>query len=243
MDQVVGRKEVKFDIRRFNWIGTQEKSHPILYIRADAPYKSIDDMIKAKVPPKCGGTGTAGSDYIMGKILEEILGAKIDRVMGYPGGSEIDVAVERGEVVCRGMTIAPHFGREPFITWHKKGFDRHLVQGGRERDPRVPEAPTVFELMDKYRTPEEGRRIAEVMLSGGEFGRPMMAPPGVPKERVKILREAYVMALRDRGLLEEAKKGRMDVDPTPGEELQALVRKVMDQPADVLRRVKEILAN
>jgi len=122
LDQFVGRKEVKFDVRKFYWIGTQEKSDAQLYMRADAPYKSLGDIIKAKEPPKCGATGTASTGYILPKILEETLGAKFNIVLGYPGGSEIDVAVERGEVICRGQDIPSHFGREPFTTWHNKGL-------------------------------------------------------------------------------------------------------------------------
>jgi tripartite-type tricarboxylate transporter receptor subunit TctC len=241
MDQVVGRKEVKFDLLKFIAVGTQEKSHLVLYMRADAPYKSIGDIIKAKESPKCGATGTAGADYILAKILEVTLGAKINSVLGYPGGSEIDVAVERGEVVCRGMTIPPHFGREPFMTWHKEGFDRHIVQGGRKRDSRAPDTPTVYELMSEYKTPEMSRRVAEVLLAGGEFGRFMFAPPGTPVEQVKTLRDAYTKAMNDPQLLAEAKKGKMDVDPTPGEELQGMVRKAMDQPPEVIEGVKKIL--
>jgi tripartite-type tricarboxylate transporter receptor subunit TctC len=243
LDQLVGRGEVKFDVRKFYWIGTQEKNHIILYMRADAPYKSIGDIVKAKEPPKCGSTGTAGADYIVAKVLEETLGAKINTVLGYPGGSEIDVAVEKGEVACRGMTIPPHFGREPFDTWHKKGFDRHLVQTGRNRDPRAGDAPTIFELMNEHKTPESSRRVAQVMLAGGEFGRMMLLTPGTPAERVKILRDAYARALKDTELLDEAKKGRMDIDPSTGEELQALVQEILDQPPDVIGRVKKILGN
>jgi tripartite-type tricarboxylate transporter receptor subunit TctC len=243
LDQLVGRGEVKFDVRKFSWIGTQEKNHIILYMRADAPYKSIGDVVKAKEPPKCGSTGTAGADYIVAKVLEETLGAKINTVLGYPGGSEIDVAVEKGEVVCRGMTIPPHFGREPFDTWHKKGFDRHLVQTGRNRDPRAGDTPTIFELMSEHKTPESNRRVAQVMLAGGEFGRMMLLTPGTPAERVKMLRDAYARALKDTELLDEAKKGRMDVDPSTGEELQALAHEILDQPPDVIGRVKKILGN
>lgn len=243
MDQLVGRKEVQFDARKFFWIGTQEKSHMVLYMRADASYKSVGDIIKAKEPPKCGSTGTAGADYLLAKILEETLGARINSVLGYPGGSEIDVAVERGEVICRGMTIAPHFGREPFISWHKKGFDRHLVQGGRKRDPRAPDTPTIYELMDEYKTPEMSRRVAQVILAGGEFGRPMLVPPGTPPEHVKTLREAYAKTLKDPELLAEATKGKMDVDPSTGEDLQALAKEALDQPAGVIERVKKLLGN
>lgn len=241
LDQLAGHKEVRFDVRKFQWIGTQEKNHLILYMRADMPYKSVSDIVKAKEPPKCGATGTAGADYILAKVLEETVGAKINSVLGYPGGSEIDVAVERGEVICRGMSIPPHFGREPFDTWHKKGFDRHLVQTGRKRDPRAGDTPTVFELMEEYKTPELNRRVAQVMLLGGEFGRMMLATPGTPSDRVKILREAYAKAMKDPELLDEARKGRMDVDPSPGEELQAIVQEVMDQPPEVIERVKRIL--
>ena len=243
LDQLSGRKEVQFDLRKFHWIGTQEKNHIILYMRADTPYKSIADILKAKEPPKCGATGTAGADYIVAKVLEETLGTKINTVLGYPGGSEIDVAVERGEVVCRGMTIPPHFGREPFESWHKKGFDRHLVQTGRKRDERAPDTPTIFELMDEHKTADLNRRVAQVMLVGGEFGRMMLATPGTPADRVKILREAYAKAMRDPELLAEAKKGKMDVEPSTGEELQAIAQEVLDQPAGVVERVKKILGN
>lgn len=241
LEQLVGRKEVEFDVLKFHWIGTQEKSHTVLYIRADASYTSIEDIINAKEPPKCGSTGTASADYVFSRILEEAVGAKISTVVGYPGGSEVDLAVERGEVVCRGQTIAAHFSREATITWHKKGFIRHLAQSGRKRDSRLPDTPTIYELMDSYKTSEVKRRVADVILSAGEFGRPMLVTPGTPAERVRILREAYSKAMKDPELLAEAKKGRMDVEPSTGEELQAVAKQVMDQPREVVERVKKIL--
>src|SRR3972149_6855168 len=80
MDQLAGRKEVQFDVRKFNWIGTEDKRHMVLYMRADSPYQSIDDIIKAKEPPKCGSTGTVSSDYLLARILEVTMGAKINTV-------------------------------------------------------------------------------------------------------------------------------------------------------------------
>lgn len=243
MDQLVGRKEVQFDVRKFGWIGSPVSETVVLYMRKDAPYKSISDIVKAKEPPKCGSSGTAGSDYILAKLLEESIGAKFNTVLGYQGGSEIDIAVEKGEVVCRAHNISAHFGREPFNSWHKKDFDRHIVQTGRKRDPRLPDTPTVYELFNEYKTPDVSRRVAQVMLVGGELGRPMLATPGTAPERLRILREAYAKALKDSELLAEAKKGKMEVDPTSGEELEDLIKKVMDQPQEVLDRVKKMLAN
>ena len=243
LDQLVGRKEVQFDARKFGWIGSPASETIVMYMRADTPYRTVHDLVKAKEPVKCGSSGTASGDYILSKLLEEAVGAKIDTVLGYPGGSEIDLAVEKGEVVCRAHNISAHFGREPFDTWHKKNFDRHIVQTGKKRDPRMTDVPTMNELFDQYKTPDATRRLAQVLLAGGDFGRPMMVTPGTPLDRIKILRAAYDKAMKDPELLREAEKGKMDVDPTSGEELEALVKKTMDQPKEVLARVQKMLEN
>jgi len=240
--QLVGRPEVKYDLRKFAYIGSQEKTPTMMYFRADSPIKSLDDIIQAKEPPKCGSSGTTSTAYTVSKLLNEAFKAKTISISGYQGGSEIDLAVERGEIVCRGMDIPPHFGREPFDTWHKKGFDRHLIQTARKRDPVVAEAPTIYELMDQYKTSESNRRLANVLLGGAEFGRLMLVTPGTPPDRVKMLREAYAKAMKDPELIAEAKKGRMDMDPSTGEELQALLQEIMDQPPDVIERMKKILS-
>jgi len=95
LTQLTGRAEVKFDVRKFEWIGTQEKWTQMLYFRADAPFKTIGDVIKAKEPPKCGASGFSSSGYILPKVLEETVGAKFNIIVGYAGGKEIDLG--RGE--------------------------------------------------------------------------------------------------------------------------------------------------
>ena len=242
LDQMVGRKEVQYDVRKFKWIGSPEKSDVLLYMRADTPYKTIEDIRKASTPPKCGSTGTAGTDYILARLIEDTLDAKIDSVLGYPGGSEIDLAVEKGEVQCRGLTAAPFFGREPFISWRKRNFVNVLLYGGVKRDPRIPDTPTIYEIFDKEKTPEESRRVADVILRGGDFGRPWVMPPATPAEVVKVMRAAYAKAMADPALLDEAKKGKFDVEFVPGEELEQLANKMMSQPPGVVARVKKLLA-
>jgi len=236
-------EEVKFDVRKFNWLGSQEKGQMMLYIRADSPYKSIDDIIKAKEPPKCGGSGPSDQTALLTRLLEETVGAKFVRVLGYKGGSEVDVAMERGEVTCRATRITVHFSREPFLTWEKKGFDRHLMQAGTKRDSRLGDVPTIFELMDKYKTSEVGRRLARVILAGDELGRPMVAPPGVPADRVKILRDAYNKSLRDPDLVAEVNRSKLDMESSTGEEIQSLYKELMTQPREVIERVKKIDEN
>ncbi|MSP38603.1 MAG: hypothetical protein EXR70_08950 [Deltaproteobacteria bacterium] len=243
LDQVVGRKEVKFDMRKFEFIGSQEKTPTMLYFRADSTFKTLTDIINAKEPPKCGSTGTASTGYLLAQIMDEAFKAKMTTVTGYQGGSEIDIAAERGEIVCRGMDIPPHFGREPFDSWHKKGFDRHILQSGPKRDPRMGDAPTLFELMDQYKTSDAVRRAARIIMASGDFGRPMLAGPGNPPERIKLLRDAYAKAMRDPALIEEAKKGQMDMEYTSGEDLQNLMKDLLNQPREAIDRVKKILAD
>jgi hypothetical protein len=173
--------------------------------------------------------------------LEDALGAKFGLGLGYQGANDVDLAVVRGEVVCRDLGLTAHFSREPFLSWHAKGFDRHLLQTGRKRDPRAAETPTIFELMDRYKTPDVNRRAMEVLTAGEGFGHPMMAPPGTPADRVKILRAAYAQALRDPELIAEAQKGGWLIEPVLGEELQSLAERIMVQPPDVVNQVKKIL--
>jgi tripartite-type tricarboxylate transporter receptor subunit TctC len=240
LTQLSGQKEVQFDLPKFNWIGSLENDDMMIFARADAPFKSISEVVRQKVKPKCGSTGVGSSDYVMSKILEETINAQIQHVTGYPGSSEIAIALERGEVLCMGLTISTYYGREPFLTWVKTKFVRFLAQSGRKRDPRVGDAPTIYELMDEFKTPATKRRVAEAMLQGGEWARPLMAPPGTPADRVAVLRAAYEKVTRDPELIAEAKKMRIEVTPLPGEKLQATAKEVMNQPPEVIAQIKKL---
>ena len=205
-EQLAKRPEAKFDWTKFNWIGSTVSSNSHMYMRADTPYKTIEDVRTATTPPKCGATGVTSSAYYMPKLLEDAIGTKFEVVSGYVAGSDIDLAVERGEVMCRAFTINAFFAREPFITWRKKNFVRVLYQTGSRRDPRLKDVPLFNELMDKYKTSENVRRLTKVVLAADEFGRPIVFPPGVPADRVKIIRDAFNKTISDPALLAEAEK-------------------------------------
>src|ERR671914_2200588 len=241
-NQLQGNKEVKFDWPKFTWIASPDKSEHMLYMRADAPYKTMQDIRKASEPPKCGATGTGTSGHYIPRMLEETLGTKFTIVTGYAGGNEIDLATERNEVVCRSFTTAAYFAREPYHTWRKKNFVRILMQTGHKRDPRLPDTPLLSELMNEFKTPELGRRVVTVMLGSGELGRPVVASPGTPPERTQLLRDAFMKSMNDPTLLEEAKQKKLDITPVPGEELAKIAREVIDQPQDVVDRIRKILA-
>jgi len=240
-EQLAKRPEVKFDWSKLVWIGSTVSSNSLMYMRADTPYKTIEDVRTASTPPKCGATGVTSSAYYMPKLLEEATGAKFDVVPGYVAGQDIDLAVERGEVMCRAFTVNAFFAREPFITWRKKNFVRVLYQTGNKRDARIKDVPLFNELMDKYKTAENVRRLVKVVLAADEFGRPIVFPPGVPADRVKIIRDAFYKTIHDPTLLAEAEKRRLDIDPASGEELDALAKEVMTATPDIVDRVKKLI--
>ncbi len=240
-DQLVGRKEVQFDWSKFTWIGSPEQNDILHFVRADTPYRTIEELRNAKEPPRCGSSGTGTTGHYFPRLLEEVFGVKSIIVGGYQGGAQIDVAVERGEVVCWSPVVATFVGREPYVSWSKKGFVRVVVQTGKKRDARLGDVPTIWELMDRYKTPEASRKLVQVVITGVALGRPILSSPGIPAERLKTLREAYAKMLADPELLKEASKRRWEVRPLSGEELESLAKQVIVQPPQVVERMKWVL--
>ena len=241
LEQLAGRKEVQFDWAKFTWIGSPERTEEVLFIRSDSPYKTIDDLRKIPEPARCGATGIGSVDHYFPKLLEDILGVKFNIVVGYPGAAEVHLAIEKGEMQCHVGSVSSFLDREPGRTWAKSGFVRVLVQGGKKRDPRLPDAPTIYELMDRYKSPRAVRGLANVLLSPGVLGRPMVAAPGIPAERIKILRAAYATTLNDSALLADLKKRGWQASPVSGEELESVAKEVMAQPSEVVEKMKQLL--
>ncbi|MGH7817797.1 MAG: tripartite tricarboxylate transporter substrate-binding protein, partial [Candidatus Binatia bacterium] len=242
-DQLLGAKEVRFDWQKFSWIGSPERIDQVLFMRADGPYKTIEDIRKAAEPPRCASLARNGLGYHLPKILEEGIKAKFHFVVGYGGGGEMNLAIEKGEVHCRAGTVSAYVGREPTRTWAKNGFVRALAQSGATRYPKLPDVPTVYELMETYKAPDAIKRVAKVLLSAGDLGRPFIAPPATPADRVKTLRAAFSKTMSDPELLADAKKRGWDIDLLAGDELEKIAKEIMVQPPDVIDRVKQLLGN
>jgi tripartite-type tricarboxylate transporter receptor subunit TctC len=239
--QLLGRKEVQFDWAKFTWIGTPEENDELLFIRSDQPYKTLLDLRQAGEAPRCGASGVGSTGFYIPKLIEEIFGVRINVVTGYPGAADVDLAVEKNEVHCRGTTISAFFGREPGRTWAKNGFVRFLVQTGDKRNHRLPDTPTIWELMDQEKGMDAKKRLARVVLGPGAFGRPILATPGIPPDRVKLLRVAYLNMLNDPEFVVEAKKRQWEIAPVSGERLEALAKEVINQPPDIIERMKKVM--
>ena len=239
MDQLVERKEVQFDARKFGWIGSPVGETVVMYMRSDAPYKTIHDMVKAKEPAKCGSSVTASGDYMLSKLLEDSIGAKIQPCLGYPGGSEIDIAVEKGEVVCRAHNISAHFGREPFDTWHKKISTGTSCRPAASATRAYLTCPPLTTCLSSTRRPTSPPCRAS-STRGRRLRQADAGDPRHPRRAHKDSCAAYDKALKDPELLQEAEKGKMDVNPSSGEELEEIIKKVMDQPKEVTARVRNV---
>jgi tripartite-type tricarboxylate transporter receptor subunit TctC len=240
-NQLAGRKEVQFDYPKFNWIGSVDRSGNVMYIRSDSPFKTIYDVRRAAQPPKCTATGTGTVGHYTPKLLNETIGTKFDIILGYPGGPEMDLAVEKNEAQCRAFTHAAWFSGEPYRSWQAKGFAHVLIQTGNKRDERLPQVPTLDELMTEFKTNDLGRRLANVILASGELGRPYIVPPGIASERLKLLRQAFMKLMVDTEFLADVKKRGLEVKPSTGEELEKLAKDVMSQPREVIEKVEKLM--
>jgi tripartite-type tricarboxylate transporter receptor subunit TctC len=241
LDQMVGRQEVKADFRKFNWIGSFNKAPMMAACRSDTPYKSIAAIRAAKVPPRFGQSGTGSISYVFGSLIEKILDLKIKNVTGFQSGRETDLGMERGEVDCRATSDITVI-RAPWNRWVKENFVTFVIQQGPEKSALLPPVPTVAEL-----APPESKplvNLMDIMLAYTEFDRPFAAPPGLSKERLQTLREGFEKMLKDGEFAAEAKK-LLDWDGRTylsGEQLQRRLEATVTQPPEVIKRIREILA-
>jgi len=240
MEQMIWRPEVKTDFRKLSWLGSFNKTPMMAACRSDTPYKSIAAIRAAKTPPRFGQSGTGSISYVFGRLLEDIFDVKFRNVTGFKSARETDLGMERGEVDCRAssdLTVS----REPWNRWVKERYVTFIVQQGPEKSPLIPPVPTVFEL-----APPEAKASVDlmgIMLAFTEFDRPFAAPPAVPKERLQILRDAFLKMLKDTEFSAEGRK-LLDWDGGShfsGEQLQKKIETTMNQPPEVIKRIKEIL--
>jgi tripartite-type tricarboxylate transporter receptor subunit TctC len=192
-------------------------------------------------PPKCGATGIGTAAYYFPRFLQEAFGLKLTMVPGYQGAADANLAIEKGEVQCWCGSIQAYFGSEPGRTWAKTGFVRVLTQGGQKRHPNLPEAPTVWELLDKHKISDVHKRVAKILVLPDEMGRPFFGPPGIPADRLKTLRDGFVKMMNDPDMIAEAKKKGLEPSTMTGEEVEALGRELGTLPPEVMRRLKPLL--
>ena len=220
----------QFDSTRFNWIGSANNEVSVCVSWHTSDVKTIDDARRRELV--VGGTGGSADTDQFPKVLNAIVGTKMRLVTGYPGGNDINLAMERGEVLGRcGWSWSSVVSTR--ANWLKENKINILVQLSMKKHPDLPNVPLVLDLA---KTQEE-RQMLRLVFARQAMGRPYMAPPGVPEDRVKILRDAFMATMKDKEFLAEAAKGQLEIDPVPGEEVQDIVREAYAMPADLVKRV------
>lgn len=234
MFQQLGGKGAQYDATKFRWIGRMASSNNVAYTWTASGVRTIEDAKKREV--MMAGSGVISDANIYPNVMNGLLGTRFKIINGYAGTNESNLALERGEVEGRGggsysslQTTRPQ--------WLKDGTISLLVQIGFEKEPDLPNVPTLLDLVSK----EEDKQIATLVTLPVEIGYNYWVAPEVPAGRVSDLRTAFEAAMKDPALLAEAKKISLDIRYKSGAELEEMVSRGSKIQPDVLRRAAQIL--
>lgn len=240
LDQAMGSKGVKYDATKFNWIGNSIVDTSLTFMWAASGIKTMEDAMK-KGGVICGASGATSPSVTFPQMINNLIGTNFRIIKGYPGGSAVNLAMERGEVNCRGSnswssikaTLGHHLAK------HKLNI---ILQWGKKSNPDVEKymGMKVPLIMDFAKT-DLDRKALEMAIAGGDIGRPIIAPPAVPMDRVNALRKAFGETMLDPGFLALAAKQKMEIRPAKGVALQQIAQDVVGAPKEAVERLRELL--
>jgi tripartite-type tricarboxylate transporter receptor subunit TctC len=233
LQQAIGDERLTFDTTKLVYIGNPNSENNTTAVWHTTGVKTIDDAKVKQITLGATG-GSTSSQYP--KAMNALIGTKFKIILGYPGGNDINLAMERGEVDGRGSNswaswkaTRPHWLAEKKINI--------LVQIGLNKAPDLPDVPLLMDLAAN----EEDRTILKLLSASTRIGRPIFAPPETPPDRVKALRDAFDAMVRDPAFLDAAKREHFDIDPVSGLELQAIVADVVATPEPLAERLRGII--
>lgn len=217
----------RFDARQFVWIGSALRETQVLVARSDAPVRTFGEAFRTELI-------LGGSANSFPTLTNAVLGTKFKLVSGYPGTREAILAMERGEVQSVSTAWATvKSAMAPMLAAHKI---RVVGQYGLEKNPELPD---VDQVLSFAKTPGD-RSALLLFFATQEFGRPYVAPPGLPADIAEALRSSFLETLKDPEFLADAKKRGLDIDATSGEEIQKLVEQLYTTPPETVERVRNI---
>lgn len=234
LQPLVRRKGLKFDIRKFNWIGSIGKHQNICVTWHASPIKTFDQAKQRQVV--VAATGASGNAAVYPKIFNQVLGTKFKVVTGYKA-SGARLAVQRGEAdgIC-GMSYQTLLASNPAWIIDKK--INILAQIGLKPYPALKGVPMVLDMVKK----QADRDILTFLMIPQEMGRPYAAPPGVPHDRLAALRSAFMATMKDAAFLKDAERTRLKVEPIDHTEMEGLVDRLNSMPAATVERAAKLLA-
>jgi len=236
LSQLVGGPGIQFDSEKFNWIGAANAGDVMVCVaNTTAGVKTIDDAIKRKEPLVVGGTGAGTTTVNIPRAYKDILGANFKIITGYGGTAEMRAAMLTKELDAGcwqwssvKVTAKSMLDQGTAVVFTQLGLQK------------APELAGVQNALERAKTEEE-RTMLQGLLAENSLGRSFVASPAVPRERVQALTKAFMAALKDPKLQEEAKKMKLELDPKSGEECQKEVEMLKAAPPAILNKLKKIL--
>jgi len=231
-DPLLGTEGAQFKASQFGWIGSANDEVSVCASWGKTGITRFEDFYGRTI--FVGGTGAGADTDVFPKAMNAILGTKMKLVTGYPGGNDITLAMQRGEVEARcGWSWSSIKSNHP--QWVKDGTIKLLVQLSLEKHADLPDVPLI---MDMVKSPEQ-RAVLRLVFARQVMGRPFLAPPGVPAERLAMLRRAFMDTMKDAAFLAEAEKIKLEVNPVPGEAVQKLVAEIYATPAEIVKQAAQ----
>jgi tripartite-type tricarboxylate transporter receptor subunit TctC len=238
MQQVMGGSGIEFDARKFGMIGVPVKENVVCALRKESGITSMEGWLAAKTPVKLGGTAPGSTTDDVVKILKETIGLPIQLVSGYKGTADIRLAADSGELAggCWAWESVK-------VTWRpalQSGDVVVVLQAIPKSHPELPSVPLAID----YAKTDDAKKLIDAGIHDTQiFTRPYVLPPGTPKERLQILRKAFLDTFKDKEFLAEAEKSKLDVDPIPGEQVEKIVDGLFKLDPSTLAKLKQILAS
>jgi tripartite-type tricarboxylate transporter receptor subunit TctC len=234
-DPLLTEKGALYDASKFSWIGSVNNEVSVCVALRTSGIARFEDLLTK--PLTVGSTGVGDDTYQFPTIINAVLGTKLKIVTGYPGGNDVSLALERGEVQGRcGWSWSSVETTRP--EWIESKKIVVLVQMSLSKHPDLPDVPLI---MDFAKTDEE-RQIFKLIFARQVMGRPFLAPPGVPADRLAALRQAFAETMTDPAFLADAAAGKFEINPVGGEQLEVLVNEIYQTPPQVTKKAAAILA-
>jgi tripartite-type tricarboxylate transporter receptor subunit TctC len=233
-DPILGQPGAQFTAGDFSWLGSMNQEVSICAAWHDAGIRSFEDLRTKEL--LVGAVSNNDDTGQFARVINTVLGTKLKIVAGYPGGNDVVLAMERGEVKGRcgwswSSVLTAH------MAWWKEHKIVILVQLALNKHPDLPDVPLVTDLAKS----DAERQMLRMIFARQVMGRPFLAPPGVPAERVAALRKAFMDTMNDKAFLADAEKAKLEINPVDGEKVQALVKEIYATPPEVAKQAAAAL--
>ena len=234
-DPILGRTGAKFDPVNFAWVGSANNEVSVCVAMRESNVATFDDLKKQEIV--VGSSGVTSDDNTFPLVLNKMFGTKMRVITAYPGGNEVTLAMERGEVSGRcGWSWSSLLSA--YAHWVKDKKVNILAQFGLSKHADLPNVP----LVTDFARNDQERQALRLVFARQPLGRPFSAPPGLPPERLNALRRAFDATMKDKEFVAEANKANIEINPMSGLEIEQLIRQIYaETPKDVAKMVAEMI--